>query len=206
MHYLQRSALVGSLFLSGFCLAKPAAKDVTPTPPSPGDATDAGITKNAGVGSQDAYSSAGVLEIGGTAGFTGANKMTQFSLAPSVGWFFADNLELSGIFGWYYTRAAGASEHLLNFLVEPSYHYPLSKVDFVFLGVGLGFSFQSSTKNGGLALAPRFGYQKLIGRSGLMTVALQTAYSGNDMIRTSQGTLLTVQSATSLTAGFSVLW
>jgi len=180
--------------------------DIMPAPPSPVDDQADHITQKAGGGGEHAYASAGVLELGGTASLTAASGLTQFSLSPSVGWFFADNLQLSGIMSWIFSTTDGNSEHLFSFLAEPSYHYPLTKLDFIFLGVGAGLSYQSSSKSGGLALAPRLGYQRLVGRSGLLTAALQTTYSGNDRIRTSNGTLLSVQTATSLGLGFSVLW
>ncbi len=75
--------------------------DPKPQPAAPA-LPSGGITEQAGVGGTQAYGRAGVLELGGSAGFTAASGLTAVNISPSVGWFFIDNLELSAIisFQW----------------------------------------------------------------------------------------------------------
>ncbi len=71
--------------------------DVQPPVASPGAAAAGGIVSQAGVGGLIGYGRAGVLELGGSAGFTFASDYRNLNIAPSIGWFVADNLELSAI-------------------------------------------------------------------------------------------------------------
>src|SRR5262245_58155923 len=77
----------------------PVQSDNDPQPevPTPG-VPPGGFVEQAGVGGVVGYSRAGVLELGGAAGFTAGGGMTQINVAPSIGWFVADNLEMTGMF------------------------------------------------------------------------------------------------------------
>ena len=70
--------------------------DTQPAVASPG-APSGGFVSQAGVGGVIGYGRAGVLELGGSAGFTFASDYRNLNIAPSIGWFVADNLELSAI-------------------------------------------------------------------------------------------------------------
>ena len=167
-----------------------------------------GITEQAGIGSTQAYARAGVLELGGSAGFTLAEDLKEVSFSPSFGWFIVDNLQLSAIVNWTYVKAGDAGgAHVLSLIAEPSFHYPWSYTQFLFAGLGVGLQFMSEPKSeSGVAIAPRVGVKCLVGRSGMISLALSPVFTFNDTIQTSRGTVLAVEDLWSLNAGYSVLW
>lgn len=170
-----------------------------------------GVTSQAGVGGTQAYGRAGVLELGGSAGFGAASNYTRIELSPSIGLFVVDNLELSLITGFSYFRldategrpSASATE--IKALLEPSFHLPLSDVAFGFLGLGIGVNYLSNS-DAGLAVQPRAGANFLIGRSGVLTPAAYFSYSTVEAIQTEAGAVLAVRSSYGLNIGYTVMW
>ena len=141
----------------------------------------------------------------------------QLTLAPSIGWFFVDNLELSGIIGFNYastsatvggvTQSSSASS--LNVLVEPSYHLPFSRSLFAFLGLGLGLAY-NSRDGAGFALAPRLGMNIMIGRSGILSPALQFVYSTTNLNVPAPGAVATnttqaVNTSFGINVGYTIM-
>ena len=184
----------------------PASSTHDPLPPAPSPVAgqDVGLVEQAGVGGDVAYARGGVLELGGNIDFSQQSGQTSLSVAPSVGWFFTDNVELTGIVRGTYTRVGGNQSTAITALVEPSIHLPISDAAFVFGGVGLGGAF---TQGGpGLAIAPRIGFNFLIGRSGVLTPALAMNWSSNDSIKTPDRTLLAVSTVYSANIGYTVMW
>lgn len=180
-------------------------KDPIPTPPSPVGGEDAAIEEQAGVGGLIAYSSANVLELGGRLGLTSGKDFTQVRVSPTIGWFFIDNLELSFLPSLNYVKAAESSHLYFDVLIEPSFHLPINKTTFVFLGLGGGFSYDQDL-GAGLAVAPRAGMNFTVGRSGILTPAVNFTYSTTDTVSTSQGTLLAVSSTFGIDVGYTVMW
>ncbi len=181
-------------------------RDPVPTAPTL-DVPESGIVSQAGAGNDIGYARAGVLELGGSASFTRARGLTEFGFAPSLGYFFMDNWEASTSLNWTYVKADGDGNHVLMLLVEPSFHYPTSNQDFIFMGLGLGLAYQSAGDgSGGFAFAPRVGYKRLVGRSGVLTADLRVVYSTADVVQTPRGTALTVDGAATLGLGFAVMW
>ncbi|MEZ4405769.1 MAG: hypothetical protein R3A52_04625 [Polyangiales bacterium] len=168
-----------------------------------------GIVHQAGVGGTTAYARAGVLELGGNVGLNISNASTNLTIAPTIGWFFADNIEISGIFGYRYnhvsTNGISADSHELQILAEPSYHIPFSRTLFGFVGVGLGLSY-NNVNGAGFALAPRLGLNIAVGRSGILTPAAQFQYSTNDTVQTPNGTLVAVSASYGFNVGYTVMW
>lgn len=164
-----------------------------------------GIVEQAGVGGTTAYGRAGVLELGGNIGLNIASNQTSLTIAPTIGWFFADNIEISGIIGYRYSNVSGVSAHSLQILAEPSVHLPLSRTIFAFAGVGLGLSYVDGP-GAGFAVAPRIGMNFAIGRSGILTPALSFSYATNDVIQTPQGSLLAVSTSFGANVGYTVMW
>jgi hypothetical protein len=165
-----------------------------------------GIVHQAGIGGPTGYGRAGVLELGGSAGFMAANDLTSISLTPSVGWFAADNLELSTLLSFTYISTGDQNTTYTTVLVEPSYHLPFNNRTFGFMGMGVGASY---LKGPGLAFAmtPRLGANVLLGRSGVLTPALAWQYNTHDTQETSDGTMmLTVSSAVVANVGYTVMW
>lgn len=188
----------------------PPRSDNDQRPPVPAPAVPtSGVTRQAGVGGTQAYGRAGVLELGGSAGFAAANNYNRFELSPSIGLFVVDNIQLSLLGALNYfsiddSVAGNVSATELRALVEPSFHIPFSETVFGFLGLGAGLNYISEDL--GFALQPRLGANFLIGRSGVLTPALSVAYSTVDAIRTEAGTLLAVQTTYGLNIGYTVMW
>lgn len=192
----------------------PPRSDADPQPPvaSP-DVTlpPGGIVEQAGVGGTTGYGRAGVLELGGSAGAAFASDFRNINVSPSIGWFVADNLELSGILGVSNIKVGDAdSRTLLSALIEPSYHLPFNRTTFGFIGMGVGYSHLSG-EGGGLAIAPRLGANLLVGRSGVLTPSISYEYTTHDFNSTSTGdmtdvTVVAVSSALRLNVGYTVMW
>ena len=166
-----------------------------------------GFVEQAGVGGNVGYGRAGVLELGGSAGFTAGNDMTQINVAPSVGWFIADNLQLTGILDLAYSSVNDNSSTMTTLLVEPSYHLPFNRTTFGFLGMGMGASYVDGPGLG-FALAPRVGANFLVGRSGILTPSLSWQYTTHDVMTEDENdiTVVAVSSAVRLNVGYTVMW
>ncbi len=184
----------------------PPVSDNDPQPevPTPG-VPPGGFVEQAGVGGTVGYARAGVLELGGSAGFTTGGGMTQINVAPSIGWFVADNLELTGMFDVAHASTDMGDGTLVTILAEPSYHLPFNRTTFGFFGLGVGGAY---VKGPGLAfaMAPRIGGNFLVGRSGILTPSVSWQYNTHDTTDTSQGVLLQVSSAVRANIGYTVMW
>ena len=178
--------------------------DPHPEVATPG-AVPGGLVEQAGIGGLMGYGRAGVLELGGAAGLTAATDLTQVNIAPSIGWFVADNLELTGILDFAYAKAGDATGTIFTALVEPSYHLPFNRTTFGFLGMGVGVSYIDGP-GAGFAVAPRLGANVMVGRSGILTPSLSWQYTTHDTMNTSQGSLLVVSSAVRANVGYTVMW
>ena len=187
----------------------PSRSDNDPAPPVAAPITSAGgVVSQAGIGGSTAYGRPGVVELGGSIGLTLAGELTQFNISPSVGWFFTDNLQLSGIVGFNYsstsTGGVSSSASSLNVLVEPSYHLPITRSLFAFLGVGVGLGYADGP-GAGFALAPRLGMNIMVGRSGILSPALTFVYSTSEVLRTPQGTFIGGNTSFGLNVGYTVM-
>jgi hypothetical protein len=186
--------------------------DNDPRPPVPAPTVPVtGVTRQAGVGGTQAYGRAGVMELGGSAGFSAASNYSRFELSPSIGVYAVDNLELSLLTGFSHFRVGSTansdrvSATEIKALIEPSLHLPFSQVAFGFVGLGAGFNYISG-HDAGFALQPRLGFNFLIGRSGVLTPAFNVAYSTVEALRTEAGTVLAVQSSYGMNIGYTVMW
>jgi hypothetical protein len=164
-----------------------------------------GFVEQAGVGGKVGYGRAGVVELGGSAGFTAGGDLTQVNVAPSIGWFVADNLELTGIVDVAYADTEMGDATLVTALVEPSYHLPFNRTTFGFFGLGLGGSYVSGPGMA-FAMAPRLGGNFLVGRSGILTPSVSWQYNTHDSEETGDGVLLQVSSAVRANIGYTVMW
>jgi hypothetical protein len=164
-----------------------------------------GFVEQAGVGGSTGYGRAGVLELGGSAGFSSGGGMTQVNVAPSIGWFAADNLQLTGMLDVAHASTDNGDGTIVTVLAEPSYHLPFNRTTFGFLGVGLGGAY---VKGPGLAfaMAPRLGANFLVGRSGILTPSVSWQYNTHDTMDTGEGVLLQVSSAVRANVGYTVMW
>ncbi len=182
--------------------------DVQPPVASPGAAAAGGIVSQAGVGGLIGYGRAGVLELGGSAGFTFASDYRNLNIAPSIGWFVADNLELSAILSISNIKAGGSSTTLWSAILEPSYHVPFNRSMFAFAGMGLGASHVSGLGTG-FAVAPRVGMNFMVGRSGVLTPSLSYQYTTintDTESMTGDVTVVALTSALQVNMGYTAMW
>ncbi len=193
----------------------PSQSDDDKAPPVPSPAAPpGGLVKQAGIGGVVSYGRSGVLELGGSASLAAASGYLQLSIAPSIGYFIIDNIQLSAIMGLTYTsidaKAADgttetATQTLFSLLFEPSVHIPFTESLFGFLGVGMGVSY-ADVSGAGFALQPRLGLNVLVGRSGILSPAIYVQYTTTSAIQTDQGTLLQVNFGYGLNLGYTVMW
>ena len=181
--------------------------DPIPEPPRPAVIErDQKILEQAGTGSTIAYAEAGVLELGGSASFSTSNALTTTTVSPTIGWFIADNIQLSGIIDLNYANVDGADGALSTAaLLEPSYHLPFTDRVFGFAGLGAGISYFEDA-GAGFAVRPRVGANIIVGRSGIFTPAVNVGYSTVEAASAQGRTLLTVEPSVGLSAGYTVMW
>jgi hypothetical protein len=117
--------------------------------------------------SADDYGRAGLYEVGGSAGLLLAPDVHTVTVAPAIGWFVADNFEISGLLDA--SKIDGVV--MVSSLVEPSYHVPITRRLFGFLGMGIGYAYLED-RGGALAMAPRIGANLCVGRSGVISPSL----------------------------------
>jgi hypothetical protein len=186
------------------------ASDNDPQPPvaQPGAAVGT-VVQQAGVGGQVGYGRAGVLELGGSAGLTASRNFTRANVTPSIGWFLADNFELSGLVSFTYVSTdeggEGSTASMTTALLEPSYHLPFSRTSFGFVGVGMGGAYVPGPGLG-VALAPRLGAHVLVGRSGVLTPSVSWQYNTHDAMEVPQGVAVAVTTAATANVGYTVMW
>jgi hypothetical protein len=180
--------------------------DEQPEVASPG-LPSGGLVRQAGVGGVVGYGRAGVLELGGSAGFQIASEYRAMNFSPTIGWFIADNFELSAILSVDNIKIGEAdSATIWSLLAEPSYHVPFNRSLFGFLGLGVGPSYVSALGTG-LALAPRVGMNVMVGRSGVLTPSLSYQYSTHDaMTDDDEVTLVAVSSSVRFNIGYTAMW
>lgn len=148
------------------------------------------VTTNAG---GESYADAGVVELGGNLAFTRASKTTTFRIAPSIGYFVVDRVELTLFPEVTVIDLSGHTDTTVGLLLEPSYHLKMSDRLFAFAGAGVGFRY---AKHPGfdLAIRPTIGMDVLVGQSGIFKPALFLDIGTNDGV--TQG---------GLQAGFTVM-
>jgi hypothetical protein len=193
-------------------LPKPAS-DNDPAPPvaAPDVALPpGGVVEQAGVGGTVGYGRAGVLELGGSAGLMIAPDFRNVNVAPSIGWFVADNLELSAILSVSNIKAGDESATVWSGVIEPSYHLPFNRTMFGFLGMGIGAAYINDL-GAGLAVAPRIGANFLVGRSGVLTPSLSYEYTTHNVESRDTGdmqdiTVVAVSSALRVNIGYTAMW
>ncbi|MBX3160546.1 MAG: hypothetical protein KF773_31565 [Deltaproteobacteria bacterium] len=169
-----------------------------------------GVVSQAGIGGPVAYGRPGVLELGGSAGLMMAPDFRTVNFSPMIGWFVAENLELSAILGVSNIKANDEEATVWSAVIEPSYHLPFNRTTFGFMGLGVGAAYEH-TLGTGLAIAPRIGANLLVGRSGVLTPSLSYEYTTHNVDRVSVGdmrdvTLLSVSSALRINVGYTAMW
>jgi hypothetical protein len=184
-------------------VAPPVAKPDIVLPPG-------GVVEQAGIGGVVGYGRPGVLELGGSAGLMIAPNFRSVNVSPSIGWFIAENLELSAILGISNIKAGDEDATVFSAVIEPSYHLPFNRTMFGFMGLGIGGAYVSEL-GGGLAVAPRIGANFLVGRSGILTPSLSYEYTTHSFEKIDEEmgkdiALLAVSSALRVNIGYTAMW
>jgi hypothetical protein len=151
------------------------------------------------------YAQQGIREMGGSFSFANATKFMSLGFAPTVGWFFIDNVSLTLIPQITYVKAGGEVARLRTVvLVEPGFHMQMSGPLFAFFGAGVGVAYERRV-GAGMALSPRAGLKVLVGGSGVLTTVFEYVYSANQ--KSEEPTSDDPNSATyGVRAGYSVAW
>jgi hypothetical protein len=180
--------------------------DPQPEVASPG-LPPGGLVSQAGVGGLVGYGRAGVLELGGSAGFAFASDYRSLNFSPSVGYFIADNFEISAIISAANIKTGDQSSTLWSALIEPSYHVPLNRSVFGFIGLGLGGAHVTGLGTG-FATAPRIGANLMVGRSSVLTPSLDYQYTtiSTDAMDTNNATVVALTSAVRFNIGYTAMW
>lgn len=137
---------------------------------------DPTVIAGAGMGSDIAYATRGVVELGGIMGLDVREETIDFTIAPTVGYFVVDRLELT-LMPLLRVRSVeddtGDSQTNTRFavIVEPSYHLPFMDNLYGFIGTGLGLTYESGPGVEFL-FRPVAGVDIMIGRSGILKPAL----------------------------------
>jgi hypothetical protein len=143
------------------------------------DAERADVAIDAGVGSRIAYARATVVELGGVLALTHASETTTFRIAPSVGYFIVDNIELTLFPELGILKVEDETDVTFGAMLEPSYHLPVSDSLYGFLGVGFGLRY-AEDPGVDFALRPKLGMDFMIGRSGILKPAVFLDIGAND--------------------------
>lgn len=148
------------------------------------------------------YAKQGVWELGGAVSLVTGSRQKQAGIAPTLGYFVIDYVEISLIPQVDYAKLSGtAGRTRLVGLIEPSWHVQLSGPLFFFFGAGIGVAHEKATGTG-LALAPRIGVNALIGGNGVATAGFEYIYSASP-----KATVEERDSATlGLRAGYTIAW
>jgi hypothetical protein len=182
--------------------------DTAPPVASPMLPGAGGLVSQAGIGGVVGYGRAGVLELGGSAGFAFASDYRSINFSPTIGWFIADNLEISAIVSIANIKAGDAkSSTLWSALLEPSYHIPFNRSVFGFLGLGAGAAHVSGLGTG-FAVAPRIGANMMVGRSGVLTPSISYQYTtiNTEMSNNANVTTVALTSAVMFNVGYTAMW
>ena len=186
----------------------PSQSDNDPAPPvaSPiATLPDGNVVQQAGVGGQVGYGRAGVLELGGSAGLMLSSNFRNITVAPQIGWFVADNLELSAILSVSNIKTGDEDATMWSALAEPSYHIPFNRTMFGFVGMGIGAAYEQKL-GAGLAVAPRIGANFLVGRSGILTPSLQYQYISHNQMSEDDVTTVALTIALQVNLGYTAMW
>jgi len=147
------------------------------------------------VGSPLGYALRTVVELGGVLALTHQSQTTDFRIAPSVGYFFIDGLELTLFPELQIIDVDGETDATVAGTLEPSYHIALQDSSlFGFAGIGVGMSY-ADDPGVDLFFRPRLGFDIMVGRSGILKPAAFLDVGANDGL-TSGG----------IEAGFTVMW
>ena len=148
------------------------------------------------------YAKAGVWELGGGVSLVTGPRQKQAGIAPMVGYFIIDYVEISLLPQIDYAKISGAPGRTrLVGLIEPSWHVQLSGPLFFFFGAGIGLAHEKATGTG-LAVAPRIGVNLLIGGNGVASAGFEYIYAASPKASAEERDTATL----GLRAGYTIAW
>src|SRR5690606_29438158 len=161
-----------------------ATPDPTPKVPTPFQRSQSkpavDVIEQAGVGGPVAFGSAGVFEVGGSGALIAARDFIMTKLAPSVGLFIYDGLQLAYTHEFY----GGTATHGIGIttfaVLDLGLHLRLNDRLLGFVAAGPGISYNGETF--GIGGKSRLGIDVLIGRSGLFRPAAFFAATTNRVV------------------------
>jgi hypothetical protein len=157
------------------------------------------------------YAEMGVMELGASAGLMLASNVRDVNFSPSLGYFIGDKFELSGIGSVSNVKAGNESSTVFTALIEPSFHFQMDQNLYLLVGTGVGAAYIDGLGTA-LAVAPRVGFNFIVGKSGVLTPSLSYEYTMHDTMTakaadgTTDVTLLAVSSTLRANIGYSVMW
>ncbi len=137
------------------------------------------VVEQAGVGGPTAFASAGVLEVGGTGTLHLTGEATSLSIAPFVGWFVYDGIQLSLIHEIRANFRPGGRTLSSLVILEISVHLRIQDRLLAFIGVGPGVFYKDKVA---FALKGRLGLDVMVGRSGIFRPALFITYATEHLV------------------------
>jgi len=161
--------------------SKPNQEPKPPEPPGSVKQLEGGqpvdVAIKAGEGSPIAYGRRSVVELGGSLAFTHQSETTTFTFTPTVGYFVADNFELSLLPELRITdveandEGDSAADVSIGGAVEPSFHLAFNPSLYGFLALGVGVRY-AEDPGFDLFFRPSLGMDIMIGRSGILKPAV----------------------------------
>ncbi|HEY4056076.1 MAG TPA: hypothetical protein VGM39_05680 [Kofleriaceae bacterium] len=153
------------------------------------------------------YQRRGDYELGLSASAMLSPDVYSVTAAPEFGWVVANGVELTTIASVTTVRSDDARATLYAAIVEPSYHAPLSKTTYSFIGMGIGTAWAKELGTQ-LIVAPRIGVNLLVGRRGAITPSVAYRFVTHGTIDAADDDAATraLTRALQLELGYSVRW
>jgi hypothetical protein len=150
-----------------------------PVPPPPVAAPEVDLTATAPVKTEREYSERHVREVGAHAGFMVAPKFHSVTIAPSFGWFIADNVQVSTMVSLTSIKSGADTSTIVTATIEPSYHLRLDQKTFLFGGLGFGYSYIRD-QGSGLTYTLRVGSQFLFKKTNMFIPSISYDFRTNE--------------------------
>lgn len=146
--------------------------------PHPRPALD--VIEQVGVGGPVAFGSAGVFEVGGSGALIASRDFIMTKLAPSVGLFIYDGVQLAYTHEFYGGTATHGSGITTFAVLDLGVHLRMNDRLLGFFAAGPGISYNGETF--GVGGKGRVGLDVLIGRSGLFRPAAFFSATTNPVV------------------------